>query len=69
MSCGWPRSTSTGIAAAKRAAVAEYIDRHPELADRIREVFPAMAMREDIALADVSLATGGGPDHGDPPAG
>ena len=34
----------------------EYIDRHPELADEIREVFPAMAMMENIALADESLA-------------
>ncbi len=34
----------------------EYIDRHPSLADEIREVFPAMAMMENIALADESLA-------------
>jgi eukaryotic-like serine/threonine-protein kinase len=39
-------------------SLSEYIDRHPDLADRIREVFPAMAMMEDIALADESLATG-----------
>src|SRR5262245_28190346 len=36
-------------------SIEEYIDRHPELADRIREVFPAMAMVEDIAMADASL--------------
>jgi hypothetical protein len=48
--------------------LAEYIDRHPELADQIREVFPAMAMMEDLAPADVSLATGGG-DPAAAPAG
>ena len=39
----------------ERPALKEYIDRHPELADEIREVFPAMAMMENIALADESL--------------
>jgi WD40 repeat protein/serine/threonine protein kinase len=33
----------------------EYTDRHPELAAEIREVFPAMAMMENIALADDSF--------------
>jgi len=33
----------------------EYIDRHPELAAEIGEVFPAMAMMENIAVADSSL--------------
>ncbi|MCI0643070.1 MAG: protein kinase [Gemmataceae bacterium] len=33
----------------------EYVDRHPELAAEIKEVFPAMAMMENIAVADSSL--------------
>ena len=33
-------------------ALKEYIERHPELADEIREVFPAMAMMENIAIED-----------------
>ena len=45
----------------ERPALKEYIDRHPELADEIREVFPAMAMMENIALRDESL--GGEPSH------
>src|SRR6266699_3867433 len=40
----------------ERPALKEYIDRHPELAGEIREVFPAMAMMENIALADESAA-------------
>ena len=48
----------------QRPALKEYTDRYPELAGEIREVFPAMAMMEHIALADESLAgdaTGDGP--------
>ena len=48
----------------ERPSLKEYIDQHPSLADEIREVFPAMAMMEQIALADESLdvdATGAGP--------
>jgi hypothetical protein len=40
----------------QRPSLKDYIDRHPALADEIREVFPAMAMMENIALADESLA-------------
>jgi serine/threonine protein kinase/tetratricopeptide (TPR) repeat protein len=40
----------------ERPSLKEYIDRHPSLADEIREVFPAMAMMERIALAEESLA-------------
>ena len=40
----------------QRPALREYIDRHPELAAEIKEVFPAMAMMENIAVADESLA-------------
>jgi serine/threonine protein kinase len=36
-------------------SIEEYVDRHPELADRIREVFPAMAMVEEIAMGDESI--------------
>jgi serine/threonine protein kinase/tetratricopeptide (TPR) repeat protein len=45
----------------ERPSMREYIERHPELAAEIREVFPAMAMMENIALADESLE---GEDHG-----
>ncbi len=34
----------------ERPPLKEYINRHPELADEIREVFPAMAMLENIAI-------------------
>ncbi len=40
----------------ERPALRDYIDRHPELAGEIREVFPAMAMMENIAIRDDSLA-------------
>src|SRR5262249_22112960 len=43
----------------ERPALKEYLDRHPDLAAEIREVFPAMAMMENIALADESLADEG----------
>src|SRR5438093_5866228 len=39
----------------ERPPLKEYIDRHPELAAEIKEVFPAMAMMENIALARESL--------------
>jgi hypothetical protein len=39
----------------ERPSLKEYIDRHPDLAGEIKEVFPAMAMMENIALADESL--------------
>jgi WD40 repeat protein/serine/threonine protein kinase/predicted Zn-dependent protease len=42
----------------------EYADRHPELAAEIRAVFPAMALMENIALADDSLE--GEPGRGGP---
>jgi hypothetical protein len=45
--------------AGERTALKEYVDRHPEFAAEIREVFPAMAMMEHIALADDTIdATG-----------
>jgi WD40 repeat protein/serine/threonine protein kinase len=39
----------------ERPRLREYVQRHPELAAEIKEVFPAMAMLERIALADESL--------------
>jgi len=39
----------------ERPPLREYIARHPELAAEIKEVFPAMAMMENIAVADESL--------------
>src|SRR5262245_52952383 len=43
----------------ERPSLKEYIDRRPDLAAEIREVFPAMAMMENIALADESLEPAG----------
>ena len=34
----------------ERPSLREYLDRHPELAAEIREVFPAVALMENIAL-------------------
>src|SRR5215831_18534436 len=39
----------------ERPSLREYIERHPGLAAEIREVFPAMALMENIALDDDSL--------------
>jgi WD40 repeat protein/serine/threonine protein kinase/tetratricopeptide (TPR) repeat protein len=50
----------------ERPALKEYLDRHPDLAAEIREVFPAMAMMENIALADESLEAEA---HRQPPVG
>src|SRR5687767_12922964 len=51
----------------ERPALKEYIERHPELASEIRDVFPAMALMENIALDDDSLA-GPGATADEPPA-
>jgi WD40 repeat protein/serine/threonine protein kinase len=40
----------------QRPSLKEYTDRHPDLAAEIRDVFPAMALMENIALADDSRA-------------
>jgi WD40 repeat protein/serine/threonine protein kinase len=42
----------------ERPSLREYTDRHPDLADEIREVFPAMALMENIALVDESAEEG-----------
>jgi WD40 repeat protein/serine/threonine protein kinase len=39
----------------ERPPLREYVERHPELAAAIKEVFPAVALMENIALADESL--------------
>src|SRR4051812_40713870 len=36
----------------ERPALAEYTDKYPELADRIRKLFPAMVMIEDLGSVD-----------------
>jgi len=51
----------------ERPSLREYIDRHPEFAGEIREVFPAMAMMENIALAEDSLAGEPSPADARPP--
>jgi WD40 repeat protein/serine/threonine protein kinase/tetratricopeptide (TPR) repeat protein len=51
----------------QRPSLKEYLDRHPELAAEIREVFPAMALMENIALADESLAEDGAASGGRQP--
>jgi WD40 repeat protein/serine/threonine protein kinase len=38
----------------ERPSLREYTDRHPDLAEEIREVFPAMALMENIALVSES---------------
>src|SRR5687767_12942981 len=40
----------------ERPSIAEYAERHPDLAAEIREVFPAMAVLENIALEAPSAA-------------
>jgi serine/threonine protein kinase/WD40 repeat protein len=42
----------------ERPQLKEYIDRHPELGAEIKEVLPAMAMMENIAVADESIEEG-----------
>jgi WD40 repeat protein/serine/threonine protein kinase/Flp pilus assembly protein TadD len=44
----------------ERPPLKEYTDRHPDLANEIRDVFPAMALMENIALADESIGEGAG---------
>jgi serine/threonine protein kinase len=49
----------------ERPSLREYIDRHPELAAEIREVFPAVALMENIALvqeAEESPAAAAAPE-------
>ncbi len=50
----------------ERPSIKEYVDRHPELTAEIREVFPAMAMLENIAIRDASLDEPAEPVHATP---
>src|SRR5213082_1900059 len=59
----------------ERPALSEYTDRYPELADRIRDVFPMMVVMEeaDSSSGSSADATGTGPAtvpgrEGGPPA-
>jgi serine/threonine-protein kinase len=40
-------------------SVDEYVERYPELAERIREVFPPTALKEEEAVAEASILSGG----------
>jgi serine/threonine protein kinase/tetratricopeptide (TPR) repeat protein len=51
----------------ERPALKEYIAQHPDLAAEIRELFPAMAMMENIALTDEALAEDEGANGKRPP--
>ncbi len=45
-SINWPRSSPARIRRGERPALEEYIDRYPELADDIRDLFPALVKVE-----------------------
>ena len=45
----------------ERPSLAEYVDRHPHLAEQIREVFPAMALMENIGIEESAPAAGARP--------
>ncbi len=47
-STSWPRNSPSAIAAASGRASQEYADRLPELADEIREMFPALVEVEQV---------------------
>src|SRR5262249_14640078 len=53
----WCRRVRDG----ERPDLAEYTDKYPDLADEIRDLFPAMAMVEELkpSTGDVSSASGG----------
>src|SRR3954470_11780190 len=43
----------------ERPALAEYTEKYPELADRIRRLFPAMVMIEDLGSVDERVSATG----------
>src|SRR3954447_1770462 len=47
----------------ERPALAEDTDRYPELADRIRKLFPAMALIEDLGSVDERGSATGAASH------
>jgi serine/threonine protein kinase len=50
----------------QRPSLKEYVDRYPELAAEIKDVFPAMAMMENIAIAGECLELGPQPEPEEP---
>ena len=69
-STSWRKTSWRGTAGASGRPCAEYVDRHPELADQIQELFPALLMMEQIKPAEghlVPILPGGGlPRAGSP---
>ena len=55
-STSWPRSSPQRFRRGERPSLQEYIDRYPELADEIRELFPALVEVEQ-AEEDAAGAT------------
>ena len=53
----WPTSSPSGTAAASGRRLTEYADKYPELADQIRELFPALVAIEELG-SDADPATG-----------
>ena len=49
-----------------RPSLQQYIDRHPDLAAEIREVFPAMALMEQVAIQDGTFSSR--PNSSPPPS-
>ena len=52
----------------ERPSLSEYVARHPELADRIRETFPALAMIEELGSKEERAELAVGPEPIDPNA-
>jgi eukaryotic-like serine/threonine-protein kinase len=51
----------------ERPSVEDYVAQHPELADEIRELLPALVMLErDKPAVGAAVGTNGGPDDGEP---
>ena len=44
----WPRSSPGGYRRGERPALQEYVDRCPDMADEIRELFPALVEVEQV---------------------
>ena len=54
----WPRSSSAPIRRGERPTVEEYAARHPELAEAIRDLFPALLMMENLGEGSPDVPTG-----------
>jgi len=52
----------------ERPSLSEYVARHPELADRIRETFPALAMIEELGSTEERAELAVDPEPIDPNA-